>query len=635
MIQLITIEVKSLNPELSLNLIYYILSTKIDLEEELNRMERPSRVFNSHHHLSMAPVLTDTINMEQNEQVRSSRDNSYDESSSSTTQNAGNNEVAGISWNDESDEDDHTGVNFDFMRNNLILKHIGYDHRPAHARSVKRPRNFVDQPYVLINTSFPRQTPPPGVTRTNTRVNVSSTNRDFNDHPPGRSQTSEQELPEIQVIENVMEPDNSEENRNGTLDIPNETPRTRVVPVVMSPTPFSPPSESPSDTPEILATGVNNDLPNVPAAIPLTTNDDNHGSTDNTNLSPPLLRYVIRSDVRSDGSVHRTIDFELDNIENETANNSVRIDEVVNSIQDDSETISRNSHPTLTSAMHSNKQYRKIGQTSLRRVEKHPETYEDLNDQLLRLFECPVCFEHIFAPIYQCLNGHLICNTCVLKCENCPTCRKYFNSERNLYMEKVGILLKYPCKNTPNGCKHELLKIALKEKHEQECFYRQYECFFTNCSWKGTHFEVYSHMIKNHNDRVLTGSEQLLEIRLQGDNEKFKWFLSAENEYFAAFVHIVDPIQYRQFKIHVNLFGSASKAKKFKFCIQLTLRRKPSGFSQKLVYESSVLPYSEIDDALKQSAFKEEIICLSQQMINPFIKRKRHYLPITLKVGPV
>jgi len=86
---------------------------------------------------------------------------------------------------------------------------------------------------------------------------------------------------------------------------------------------------------------------------------------------------------------------------------------------------------------------------------------------------------------------------------------------------------------------------------------------------------------------------------------------------------------------HVNLFGSASKAKKFKFCIQLTLRRKPSGFSQKLVYESSVLPYSEIDDALKQSAFKEEIICLSQQMINPFIKRKRHYLPITLKVGPV
>lgn len=73
-------------------------------------------------------------------------------------------------------------MNFDFMRNNLVLKHIGYDHRPTHARSVKRPRNFVDQPYVLINTSFPRQTPPPGVTRTNTRGNVSSTNRDFNDH---------------------------------------------------------------------------------------------------------------------------------------------------------------------------------------------------------------------------------------------------------------------------------------------------------------------------------------------------------------------------------------------------------------------------------------------------------------------
>jgi len=72
------------------------------------------------------------------------------------------------------------------------------------------------------------------------------------------------------------------------------------------------------------------------------------------------------------------------------------------------------------------------------RIEDHPETYEDLNDQLTRLFECPVCFEHIVPPIFQCLLGHLICNKCVLMCENCPTCRNPFNSKRNLYMEKVN-----------------------------------------------------------------------------------------------------------------------------------------------------------------------------------------------------
>lgn len=68
----------------------------------------------------------------------------------------------------------------------------------------------------------------------------------------------------------------------------------------------------------------------------------------------------------------------------------------------------------------------------------HPKTYEELNDQLVRLFECPVCFEHINPPVYQCIVGHLICGKCAHLCDNCPTCRNPFYSKRNLYMEKVN-----------------------------------------------------------------------------------------------------------------------------------------------------------------------------------------------------
>lgn len=75
---------------------------------------------------------------------------------------------------------------------------------------------------------------------------------------------------------------------------------------------------------------------------------------------------------------------------------------------------------------------------AVQHAKEHPESYEELIDQLTRLFECPVCFEHIVPPIFQCLFGHLICNKCVLMCENCPTCRNPFNSKRNLYMEKVN-----------------------------------------------------------------------------------------------------------------------------------------------------------------------------------------------------
>lgn len=164
------------------------------------------------------------------------------------------------------------------------------------------------------------------------------------------------------------------------------------------------------------------------------------------------------------------------------------------------------------------------------RDEEHPETYEGLNDQLIRLFECPVCFEHIIPPIFQCLLGHLICNKCVLMCENCPTCRNPFNSKRNLYMEKVnyliyficrnnilnnlviffqvGYLVKFPCKNALTGCKQQMF-VGQKEVHEQECCYRHYQCFFTNCAWKGYYPELHSHMINNHSNFILTGSEQV------------------------------------------------------------------------------------------------------------------------------
>jgi len=69
-----------------------------------------------------------------------------------------------------------------------------------------------------------------------------------------------------------------EDNRDGTyLDVPNETPRTRVVPFIMSPTPFSP-TDSPPDTPETPAS-INNDFPDAPRTLPLIiNNDDNHNT---------------------------------------------------------------------------------------------------------------------------------------------------------------------------------------------------------------------------------------------------------------------------------------------------------------------------------------------------------------------
>ncbi|XP_022173584.1 uncharacterized protein LOC111036019 isoform X2 [Myzus persicae] len=715
-------------------------SNLIDLEELNNRMERPSRVFSSRHHLSMPPALTDTNNMEQNEQFRRSRDisSSFFENLSSSTRVAGgtangdaarnrspfvrftitdpetqqitaagqiplsntppntqtssqtsNNEVVDVSYNnDESDDDDDEPLNLNYWRNNIDPRPSYYSsmshaiHQLRNSRSGRRSRRFTEHPYFIRNNLDNN----PSNSRTiHRRVRFSSTNRGYNDHPLDRSQTPEQELPE--VLEHVMEPDNQydevydgqesissvsshndadsgdergsshfsvsenhntnadEENRDGTLDVSNETPRTRVVPFIMSPTPFSPPPESPPDTPEIPVTRINNDLLDATRPLPLIINtDDNHNTVFNNHDSvlplpdytipgPSHFRRVVRSDILNNGSISRTIEVELNTTENETVNNSVRIDEIVDSVNgDNSETISRIPHPTLICAMHSNNQSRATEETAPSRFEEHPETYVDLNDQLIRLFECPVCFEHIVPPIFQCLLGHLICNKCVLMCENCPTCRNPFNSKRNLYMEKVGYLVKFPCRNALTGCKQQMF-VGQKEVHEKECSYRHYQCFFTNCAWKGYYPELHSHMINNHNNFILTGSEQSLDIMLPNNNQTYKWFLLSHCEYFAVIVH--SSIPPRRVKIQVNFIGPAVKAKKFKFSVLLSQHKDRSDMSQKLMYERLTLPYSEIYEMSNNNGLKKDIFSLPGEVLEPFIKKRRRRLPIILKVGPV
>lgn len=72
-----------------------------------------------------------------------------------------------------------------------------------------------------------------------------------------------------------------------------------------------------------------------------------------------------------------------------------------------------------------------------RNLKEIPQTYEDLNYELIQLLECPICFEYSTPPINQCLQGHIICSNCRQRVSTCPTCRNMFQESRNLVMEKV------------------------------------------------------------------------------------------------------------------------------------------------------------------------------------------------------
>jgi len=130
---------------------------------------------------------------------------------------------------------------------------------------------------------------------------------------------------------------------------------------------------------------------------------------------------------------------------------------------------------------------------------------------LASFFECPVCFDYVLPPIYQCQAGHLVCSSCRPKLNCCPTCRGPLGNIRNLAMEKVASTVVFPCKYSANGCGALLLHTE-KTDHEEACECRPYfcPCPGTNCKWQGSLDQVMPHLLINHKSITTLQGEDIV-----------------------------------------------------------------------------------------------------------------------------
>lgn len=87
--------------------------------------------------------------------------------------------------------------------------------------------------------------------------------------------------------------------------------------------------------------------------------------------------------------------------------------------------------------------------------------------------ECPICFEILMAPIYQCSNGHVVCNQCVDKVDFCSQCRVPLTNPkiRNVALEQICQSLEVKCPNNLDGCEVVTMVEHLK-LHMETCEYR-------------------------------------------------------------------------------------------------------------------------------------------------------------------
>jgi len=192
----------------------------------------------------------------------------------------------------------------------------------------------------------------------------------------------------------------------------------------------------------------------------------------------------------------------------------------------------------------SSKSSEKIKRRKSSQTLKSPKIKEDLKSPKIKEEElhCIVCFELPPGNIFQCGEGHLMCEGCydqVVDSEKpiCPTCRMKLDRDRptrNRFAESVVASLIVPCPN--EGCDQKLKFANVKTHRINECGFHKTECKFSSlgCDWQGFEKDKRQHQ-KQCVIRVCTPSTLLKKVKernkqKEGENKKLEEIATSHKE---------------------------------------------------------------------------------------------------------
>jgi E3 ubiquitin-protein ligase SIAH1 len=218
-----------------------------------------------------------------------------------------------------------------------------------------------------------------------------------------------------------------------------------------------------------------------------------------------------------------------------------------------------------------------------------------INFDMLSELECPVCFEYIIPPIFQCITGHSICSACKSKIVECPTCKGEIKNTQNFTLEKMAFLLTYPCRFSEYGCDFASKPGQIKQ-HQKYCEHGPQSCPLTdyeNCKWENASKEVYAHVVNAHHDSILDIDSVTVFI----DNENY---FQTEDQicYILKFSSSLFKLHYRYwndtFYWAMQLVGPPEQARSYKFEIDITDNTKNN---QRIFLRSHCAPLAEKDQS--------------------------------------
>jgi len=131
----------------------------------------------------------------------------------------------------------------------------------------------------------------------------------------------------------------------------------------------------------------------------------------------------------------------------------------------------------------------------------------------LKQFECPVCWMIPRQnPVYQCLNGHIICSGCHSSVNICPQCRENLGTNRNLMLESILDKLPFPCQFRGDGCLDVMPRKSIAE-HEIICCFRTINCVDISCNLQLSMSKLVAHVKVCHSERIPTVNGQVCNVR--------------------------------------------------------------------------------------------------------------------------
>lgn len=206
--------------------------------------------------------------------------------------------------------------------------------------------------------------------------------------------------------------------------------------------------------------------------------------------------------------------------------------------------------------------------------------------ELISLFECPVCFDYAMPPILQCQSGHIVCSNCRPKLTCCPSCRSPLGNIRNLSMEKLASQVLFPCKYISNGCL-TTMQHSEKYEHEDTCEYKPYNCPCpgASCKWQGSLEQVMPHLMQQHKSITTLQGEDIVflatDITLNGAVD---WVMmqSCFGHHFMLVLEKQEKYDgHQQFFAIVQLIGTRKQAEQFVYRLEL------NGHKRRLAWEAT------------------------------------------------